>query len=56
MLSMNEILRLEKLAKRFDEVVAVNGIDLTILNGEFLAILGPSGSGKTTILRIRATR
>ena len=33
---------------------ALSGVDLTVGNGEFLAILGPSGSGKTTLLRILA--
>ena len=33
---------------------ALDGIDLAILEGEFLAILGPSGSGKSTLLRILA--
>jgi putative spermidine/putrescine transport system ATP-binding protein len=35
-------------------VVAVNGVDLTIRDREFLTLLGPSGSGKTTILRLIA--
>jgi spermidine/putrescine transport system ATP-binding protein len=44
--------RLEKLTKRFDDVVAVDGISLDIDRGRFLALLGPSGCGKTTTLRM----
>jgi ABC-type Fe3+/spermidine/putrescine transport system ATPase subunit len=51
---MKELLRLEKVSKRFGPVVAVDSVDLSIYDGEFLAILGPSGSGKTTILRLIA--
>jgi putative spermidine/putrescine transport system ATP-binding protein len=35
-------------------VVAVEGADLTVADGELFAILGPSGSGKTTVLRLIA--
>lgn len=35
-------------------MVAVDGIDLDVVNGEFFAVLGPSGSGKTTVLRMIA--
>jgi spermidine/putrescine transport system ATP-binding protein len=44
--------RLDKLTKRFDEVVAVDAIDLEIPRGSFFALLGPSGCGKTTTLRM----
>ena len=46
--------RLERLEKRFGEIVAVAGIDLEIGHGEFFSMLGPSGSGKTTTLRMIA--
>jgi sulfate transport system ATP-binding protein len=42
------------LSKRFDGIVALDGVDLSVGNGELLALLGPSGSGKTTLLRIIA--
>ncbi|HEX6262119.1 MAG TPA: ABC transporter ATP-binding protein [Actinomycetota bacterium] len=40
--------------KRFGDVVAVDGVDLEIRQGEFFSLLGPSGSGKTTCLRMIA--
>ncbi len=47
-------MRLRGLTKRYGEVVAVDGIDLEIAEGEFFTMLGPSGSGKTTTLRMIA--
>src|SRR5215468_8196632 len=38
--------------KTFGEISAVNGITLTVPDGEFMVLLGPSGCGKTTFLRI----
>jgi len=40
------------LRKRFDEVVAVDGVDLDIDRGECFALLGPNGAGKTTTIEI----
>ena len=38
--------------KHFGDVRALDGINLTINDGEFLVLLGPSGSGKSTLMRI----
>ena len=46
--------RLERVTKRFGNVLAVDGVDLDVHDGEFLTMLGPSGSGKTTMLRMIA--
>ena len=45
---------LRGLSKHFDQVRAVDGLDLDIADGEFFSMLGPSGSGKTTVLRLIA--
>jgi len=45
---------LENLHRDFGTVKALNGIDITIGEGEFLSLLGPSGCGKTTALRLVA--
>ena len=45
---------LVKLGKSFDDVVAVDDIELCIEPGEFFSLLGPSGCGKTTTLRMIA--
>ncbi|MDK2869645.1 MAG: multiple sugar transport system ATP-binding protein [Pyrococcus sp.] len=46
--------RLENLTKKFGDFTAVNSLNLTIKDGEFLVLLGPSGCGKTTTLRMIA--
>ncbi|MCS7119425.1 MAG: ABC transporter ATP-binding protein [Archaeoglobaceae archaeon] len=51
---MNEILRVTGLRKRFNELLVIDGIDFSVLEGEFFCIIGPSGCGKTTLLRIIA--
>ncbi|MEI6296522.1 MAG: ATP-binding cassette domain-containing protein [bacterium] len=43
------------LTKKFDDLVAVDGINLTINKGEIFGLLGPNGAGKTTTLMILST-
>ncbi|WP_347557557.1 ABC transporter ATP-binding protein [Robbsia sp. KACC 23696] len=47
-------LNLIDVGKRYGEVVAVEGINLSIAKGEFVSLLGPSGCGKTTTLQMIA--
>lgn len=49
------MIRATGLVKRFGEVDALRGLDLTVLEGTVVALLGPNGAGKTTAVRILAT-
>ena len=48
------LVRFVDISKRFNDVVALDRVNLEIYRGEFFALLGPSGCGKTTLLRILA--
>jgi branched-chain amino acid transport system permease protein len=47
-----EILRVEKLTKRFGGLVAVDEVNLVVRRGEAHALIGPNGSGKTTCINL----
>jgi putative ABC transport system ATP-binding protein len=53
---MNEIIKLQQTAKYYEMgenlVKALDGIDIEIKNGDFIAIMGPSGSGKSTAMNL----
>ena len=42
--------RARRLVKRFDEVIALDGIDLDVASGQIHGLVGPNGAGKTTLL------
>ena len=48
------IIEIQGVTKRFGAVAAVDGVDLTVADGELFTLLGPSGCGKTSLLRLLA--
>jgi len=56
MVKKQEIIKLKRVAKYFhlggESVKAVDGVDITINKGDFIAIVGPSGSGKSTMMNL----
>ena len=51
---MSDMIALNGLTKRFDELTAVDGISLTVQRGEVLGFLGPNGAGKSTTMKMIA--
>lgn len=49
---MKEVLRTEEISIRFGGVQAVDGVSISVKEGELLGFIGPNGAGKTTALRI----
>jgi ABC-2 type transport system ATP-binding protein len=52
---MPPIIRIEKLTKKYGNLVAVDHLDLEIEEGEIIGLLGPNGAGKTTAILMLAT-
>jgi polar amino acid transport system ATP-binding protein len=49
--SAREMVRGEKMVKRFGALTVLDHVDLSVKRGQVVVIIGPSGSGKTTLLR-----
>ena len=48
-------IEVEGLVKRFGDLVALGGVDLTVPQGSIVGLLGPNGAGKTTAVRVLTT-
>ena len=48
------MIELKDLVKKFGDLTAVNGINLSVPKGEFFAVLGPNAAGKTTTIKMIA--
>ena len=46
------LLEVQQLTRRFGGLIAVNGVDFTVNEGEILAVIGPNGAGKSTLFKL----
>ncbi|MEN6341431.1 MAG: ATP-binding cassette domain-containing protein [Methanospirillum sp.] len=51
----DEVIRVEGLTHRFDELVAVDGVSFSVAAGEVFSFLGPNGAGKSTVINVLTT-
>ena len=46
------VLSLDRVTKKYGDVVAVNGLSLSVVKSEMFGLIGPDGAGKTTLIRL----
>jgi ABC-2 type transport system ATP-binding protein len=51
----DEVIRVEGLSHRFDDLVAVDGVSFSVAAGEVFSFLGPNGAGKSTVINVLTT-
>jgi ABC-2 type transport system ATP-binding protein len=51
---MTPAIKIDQVHKQFGALHALNGVNLTIEQGEFFALLGPNGAGKSTLINLLA--
>lgn len=49
------ILETQALTRRFGTLIAVDGVSISVDEGEFFGLLGPNGAGKTTVIKMLTT-
>lgn len=49
---MKELIKLENVSVFYEQICALEAVNLTITEGDFLGIIGPNGGGKTTLLKV----
>lgn len=54
-MSAGEIIKVQNLTKKYEDIVAVDSISFEVVKGEIFGLLGPNGAGKTTTLEIMET-
>ncbi len=54
-LESSQVIKIDRLTKKFGEVNALENLNLEIYKGELFGLLGPNGAGKTTLISILAT-
>ncbi len=52
--STTAAISINQVSKRFEDLQALNGVDLTVRQGEFFGLLGPNGAGKSTLINALA--